>query len=568
MLFRIKPVAALFAVVIALATLIPAHSAAAATTAEVHLTVTVTLSDECIVDNSDNYPHKKFEQLSGTWSWQADTDACMSEYVWAETSDSSPTASGRWSCTTLPAGSYRVYAWWVAAPDRSTAVPYVIKNGVTELDTVIADQTQSLGNGPAANDWRLLGTYDFDAGGHVVEINNGLTHTTSTELTVCADAVKFVATPPSGCIIDNKDPGFSIVSGKWKTGNDGADRWPLADQASADYRSVHVNRGSKTARARFACATLAAGDYEVFAWWPKLTYSMGDNVPYEIFHSSGSATVRKDQALNGGQWVSLGVYTFLAGAHRVEVHDGQVAPGSYVVADAVRFVAVSVVPTGALKVTLNPPAAVAAGAQWRVDGGPWQNSGATVTGLSVGDHTVEYNSLPDYTSPPNETVAILADTTTQLTRTYEQVPVTGCIIDNKDPGFSIVSGKWKTGNDGADRWPLADQASADYRSVHVNRGSKTARARFACATLAAGDYEVFAWWPKLAHNMADNVPYEIFHSAGSATVRKDQALNGGQWVSLGAYTFLAGAHRVEVHDGQVAPDSYVVADAVRFVKVP
>jgi hypothetical protein len=37
---------------------------------------------------------------------------------------------------------------------------------------------------------------------------------------------------------------------------------------------------------------------------------------------------------------------------------------------------------GSLQVTLSPPGAVSAGAQWQVDGGAWQSSGATVTGLT------------------------------------------------------------------------------------------------------------------------------------------------------------------------------------------
>jgi hypothetical protein len=36
--------------------------------------------------------------------------------------------------------------------------------------------------------------------------------------------------------------------------------------------------------------------------------------------------------------------------------------------------------TGSLQVTINPAAAVSAGAQWQVDGGPFQNSGAVVSG--------------------------------------------------------------------------------------------------------------------------------------------------------------------------------------------
>ena len=46
---------------------------------------------------------------------------------------------------------------------------------------------------------------------------------------------------------------------------------------------------------------------------------------------------------------------------------------------------------GALQVTISPPGAVSAGAQWQVDGGPLQNSGAVVTNLAVGMHTVAFS---------------------------------------------------------------------------------------------------------------------------------------------------------------------------------
>lgn len=142
---------------------------------------------------------------------------------------------------------------------------------------------------------------------------------------------------PDWSVAGGIDPGFSILSGTWGTSSSGTKIWPLSDP-SANYRWVGARTGDETARARFACATLPAGDYEAFAWWPQLSYSMGENVPYQIFHSGGSTTVRKNQNQNGGQWVSLGTYAFLAGAHRVEVHNGQAAPGAYVAADAVKFI--------------------------------------------------------------------------------------------------------------------------------------------------------------------------------------------------------------------------------------
>ena len=73
---------------------------------------------------------------------------------------------------------------------------------------------------------------------------------------------------------------------------------------------------------------------------------------------------------------------------------------------------------GSLKVTLSPSGAVSAGAQWRVDGGGWRNSGTTVSNLSVGSHTVAFKSITGWTKPNNRTVTIASGQTTTLNRKY------------------------------------------------------------------------------------------------------------------------------------------------------
>jgi hypothetical protein len=78
---------------------------------------------------------------------------------------------------------------------------------------------------------------------------------------------------------------------------------------------------------------------------------------------------------------------------------------------------------------------VSAGAQWRVDGGTWQNSGATVSGLSVGNHPVTFNTVSGWTTPANQTAAISVNQTTPATGTYAAIPqlpkqLTGMIRSN------------------------------------------------------------------------------------------------------------------------------------------
>jgi|GEM_PF-6721540 len=78
----------------------------------------------------------------------------------------------------------------------------------------------------------------------------------------------------------------------------------------------------------------------------------------------------------------------------------------------------TVAQTGNVSVTLYPSAAAGAGAQWRIDGGSWQNSGATVTGITVGTHTISFNSITGYSSPASQSITVYANQTSSTTATY------------------------------------------------------------------------------------------------------------------------------------------------------
>jgi hypothetical protein len=78
--------------------------------------------------------------------------------------------------------------------------------------------------------------------------------------------------------------------------------------------------------------------------------------------------------------------------------------------------------TGSLDVTISPPAAVSAGAQWTVDDGILNDSGATVTNLLVGSHTVSFTSVSGWITPANQTVTIKNAVTTKATAVYTKPP--------------------------------------------------------------------------------------------------------------------------------------------------
>jgi PKD repeat protein len=75
---------------------------------------------------------------------------------------------------------------------------------------------------------------------------------------------------------------------------------------------------------------------------------------------------------------------------------------------------------GSLTVTIGPSAAVNAGAMWNVDRGSWQTSGTTVSGITVGSHTVAFNNIAGWTTPSSQTFNISNGTTTSLSGVYVQ----------------------------------------------------------------------------------------------------------------------------------------------------
>jgi len=73
-----------------------------------------------------------------------------------------------------------------------------------------------------------------------------------------------------------------------------------------------------------------------------------------------------------------------------------------------------------LRVLLQPPEAVTAGAGWLIDGGLWMNSGDNLQGVSPGDHLVEYKPVIGWTEPASETVTLTSGVATTITRLYLQ----------------------------------------------------------------------------------------------------------------------------------------------------
>ena len=149
--------------------------------------------------------------------------------------------------------------------------------------------------------------------------------------------------------------------------------------------------------------------------------------------------------VDGGTWRNSG-YTqsgLSVGSHTVSFSavTGYATPGNQTVSVTANQTTTASVTystqTGSLQVTLSPSAVVSAGAQWRVDGGTWRNSG-----LSVGSHTVSFSSVTGYTTPGNQTVSVTANQTTTASVTYS--PQTGSLQVTLSPSAVVSAGaQWR-----------------------------------------------------------------------------------------------------------------------------
>ena len=134
---------------------------------------------EIIVDNQD----AGFAIVNGTWGTADTTDGngCYGPDFRYHLAERSPVAAASFTAVVTQGGSYSVYIYWSADPNRTTSQPVtVFHSGGSTNYTVNLQQ-----NG---NQWYLLGSHTFDAGPAVIVF------TTDTDAGYCnADAVRLVS---------------------------------------------------------------------------------------------------------------------------------------------------------------------------------------------------------------------------------------------------------------------------------------------------------------------------------------------------------------------------------------
>ncbi len=160
------------------------------------------------------------------------------------------------------------------------------------------------------------------------------------------------------------------------------------------------------------------------------------------------APVGAQWRVDGGEWQAGGTTLsgLAVGEHVVEYQDvaGWAKPGSEIVTifngQTTTVTAAYTQHTGSVSVIITEPRP--AGAQWRVDGGSWQASGAVVSGLAVGTHLIEYAQVSGWDAPSDKSVNILNGQTTTVTASYTQQ--TGALRVVIQPSAAATGGaRWQ-----------------------------------------------------------------------------------------------------------------------------
>ena len=198
---------------------------------------------------------------------------------------------------------------------------------------------------------------------------------------------------------------------------------------------------------------------------------------------------------------------------------------------------------GALKVTIEPAAAVTGGARWYVLGGA-QASGSTVSGLVAGAHTVTFRPVTGYTTPAAVNATVVGGQTTEMTVTYAPVAATtGTLTVNITPAAAVTGGaKWTLDGNATEHesgTPLTGVAAGDHTVAFTTINGYTTPANQTVTVTAGATTTVDAAYTAINASMGT-----IKVTCEPAAVRTA----GAQWAIDGG-TFHDSGEAIEVEPG-------------------
>lgn len=131
------------------------------------------------------------------------------------------------------------------------------------------------------------------------------------------------------------------------------------------------------------------------------------------------------------------------------------------------------------------------------------------------------------------------------------------VVDNAVTAQFTASANWSASSTNTQRY------GSNYRYATPQAVSDAAW--FKATLPTAATYEVFVWYPARSdYNAA--TPFVIATTSGNTTVKVNQQLNGGKWVSLGLFNLNGGTYNVVGVSRWTSSTGFIIADAVRLVR--
>ena len=319
----------------------------------------VMIADNTLKAQADTPMFSKTSTSSIYWS---DSSSSSGSYATTSIYSRKVGAKATWKFPDIVPGTYKICAWWTGGSSRVDVADYEVYDGVGSTTTIrVSTQNQRTnrkdcvigGNTilPANN----LGTtlnptftlsspsakvelrVKVDDGTHIYIADAiGLERVTSTGCTDsdndghtsntcggddCDDtnANKFPGNPEiCGNNIDEDCSGSDltcsptenkyVIDNEDSTGFSKTGTWSVSGYPNP-YKLNSIYAKSNTPTATWSFSNIQSGSYDVYAWWTSGSGRV-DNAPYKINYNGGSATIRVNQKLNGGQWNRLGTTSF------------------------------------------------------------------------------------------------------------------------------------------------------------------------------------------------------------------------------------------------------------------
>lgn len=129
------------------------------------------------------------------------------------------------------------------------------------------------------------------------------------------------------------------------------------------------------------------------------------------------------------------------------------------------------------------------------------------------------------------------------------------VVDNTDAGFVVEAGEWGTCQNGDCSGVCYGD---DFRYAEPECGGDC-RARFDFIVEAAGEYDVWTWWP-WGEDRATDTPFTFVYGGGPFTINIDQRNSGDDWYWLATLAFEAGESASIVVEGTAT--GFANADAI------